>query len=59
LRCQCEAPDLMQAWCGAHGVAHVAGADAPLVFFKGFTREFLAGRAGTSAEWVAKVGGIC
>jgi hypothetical protein len=49
----------MQAWCGAHGVAHVAGADAPLVFFKGFTREFLAGRAGTSAEWVAKVGGIC
>lgn len=39
---QCEAPDLLQAWCKANGIAHVEGADAPLVFFKGFTRgEFV------------------
>ena len=37
---QCEAPDLLQAWCSAHGVQHVEGAAAPLVFFKGFTRDF-------------------
>jgi len=55
---QCEAPDLLAAWCEAKGVSHVAGAEAPLVFFKGFTREFLAGRAGTSAEWIDKVGDV-
>jgi dethiobiotin synthetase len=52
---QCEAPDLMQRWCDQTGVAHVEGAQAPLVFFKGFTREFLKGQAGTTAEWIAKV----
>ncbi len=39
---QCEAPDLLQTWCKANGIAHVEGANAPLVFFKGFTRgEFV------------------
>jgi len=52
---QCEAPDLMQKWCVANGLAHCEGADAPLVFFKGFTREFLRGNAGTSQEWIEKV----
>ena len=52
---QCEAPDLLQAWCSAHGVQHVEGAAAPLVFFKGFTRDFLAGNQGTSQEWIAAI----
>ena len=53
---QCEGEDLLGQWCASMGVACVAGANAPLVFFKGFTREFLAGRAGTSREWLSKIG---
>merc|ERR1711965_450154 len=48
---QCEAPDLLAAW----GVSHVEGTNAPLVFFKGFTRSFLEGHQCTSADWIAAI----
>jgi hypothetical protein len=40
---QCEAPDVLANWCTKQGITHVAGSDAPLVFFKGFTRSVLEG----------------
>lgn len=52
---QCEAPDLLQRWCESEGIEHVAGERAPLVFYQGFTRSFLAGEQGTSAQWMAKI----
>lgn len=52
---QCEAPDLLSKWCAAEGVEYVAGENAPLVFFSGFTRSFLAGEQGTSAQWLQKI----
>ncbi|CAK8987085.1 unnamed protein product [Durusdinium trenchii] len=36
-------------------IEHVAGENAPLVFYSGFTRSFLAGEQGTSAEWLQKI----
>jgi len=36
------------------GVEYVAGENAPLVFFSGFTRSFLQGEQGTSAQWLQK-----
>lgn len=52
---QCEAPDLLARWCAAQGIEHVSGEQAPLVFYSGFTRSFLAGEQGTSAQWLAKI----
>ncbi|CAK0855904.1 unnamed protein product [Prorocentrum cordatum] len=52
---QCEAPDLLQRWCEAEGVEHVAGEKAPMIFYQGFTRSFLVGEQGTSAQWLAKI----
>ncbi|CAK8986429.1 unnamed protein product [Durusdinium trenchii] len=52
---QCEAPDLLSKWCASEGIEHVAGENAPLVFYSGFTRSFLAGEQGTSAEWLQKI----
>ena len=42
---------------GLPGVEYVAGENAPLVFFSGFTRSFLAGEQGTSAQWLQKIHG--
>ena len=36
------------------GIEYVAGEEAPLVFYSGFTRSFLAGEQGTSAQWLQK-----
>mgnify|MGYP002803416783 CR=1 FL=1 len=52
---QCEAPDLLSKWCASEGVEYVAGENAPLVFFSGFTRSFLQGEQGTSAQWLQKI----
>lgn len=52
---QCEAPDLLNRWCEAKGVTHIEGSDAPLVFFKGFTRSFIDGQQGTSGQWLATI----
>ena len=38
----------------AAGIEYVAGEQAPLVFYSGFTRSFLAGEQGTSAQWLQK-----
>lgn len=43
--------------CDPPGVEYVAGENAPLVFFSGFTRSFLAGEQGTSAQWLQKFHG--
>ena len=40
---QCEAPDLLVRWCAAKGIEYVGGTDAPLVFYSGFTRDFMVG----------------
>jgi len=52
---QCEAPDLLAKWCTMEGIEHVSGQNAPLVFYQGFTRSFLAGEQGTSAQWMEKI----
>eukprot|EP00929_Paragymnodinium_shiwhaense_P089074 TRINITY_DN49328_c0_g1_i2.p1 TRINITY_DN49328_c0_g1~~TRINITY_DN49328_c0_g1_i2.p1 ORF type:complete len:388 (-),score=77.45 TRINITY_DN49328_c0_g1_i2:221-1240(-) len=52
---QCEAPDLLSKWCAKEGIEYVAGSDAPLVFYSGFTRSFLNGEQGTSADWKARI----
>mmetsp|Transcript_52526 Transcript_52526/g.151386 ORF Transcript_52526/g.151386 Transcript_52526/m.151386 type:complete len:366 (-) Transcript_52526:239-1336(-) len=52
---QCEAPDLLKKWCAAEGIDYVSGEDAPLVFYSGFTRSFLAGEQGTSDSWLARI----
>lgn len=52
---QCESPDLLLRWCEAKGVAYCGGSDAPLVFYSGFTRQFLEGNQGTSAGWIDEV----
>jgi len=52
---QCEAPDLLSKWCAVEGIEYVAGEQAPLVFYSGFTRSFLAGDQGTSAQWLQKI----
>ena len=49
---QDERPDAVARWCAAHGVAHVAGERAPIVYYAGFTRAFLDGVAGASADWL-------
>ena len=45
---QCEAPQLVTKWCDAMGVANRGL--GPVVFYKGFTREFLKGNMGSSAD---------
>lgn len=52
---QCEAPDLLAAWCKAEGVTNVSGESAPLVFYSGFTRSFLQGEQGTSESWIERI----
>jgi len=45
---QCEAPQLVQAYCESVGIA--CEAVGPLVYYKGFTRAFLAGETGQTTE---------
>jgi len=52
---QCEAPDLLSKWCMAEGIEYVSGENAPLVFYQGFTRSFLSGEQGSSADWLRKI----
>lgn len=52
---QCEAPDLLEAWCKAEGVLNISGEQAPLVFFSGFTRSFIMGEQGTSESWLQRI----
>jgi len=50
---QCEKPQLVQRWCEHEGVPFVQ--TGPVVFYKGFTRAFLRGEAGTSEELLAQI----
>ncbi|CAN0471918.1 unnamed protein product, partial [Ectocarpus sp. 12 AP-2014] len=50
---QCEKPQLVTDWCEANGVA--CRGIGPVVFYKGFTREFLKGGAGTSEELLQEI----
>eukprot|EP00591_Stephanopyxis_turris_P013893 CAMPEP_0195541192 /NCGR_PEP_ID=MMETSP0794_2-20130614/50956_1 /TAXON_ID=515487 /ORGANISM="Stephanopyxis turris, Strain CCMP 815" /LENGTH=508 /DNA_ID=CAMNT_0040675277 /DNA_START=113 /DNA_END=1639 /DNA_ORIENTATION=+ len=45
---QCEAPQLIEDYCKKKGIVCVPV--GPVVFYKGFTREFIAGRTQTSEE---------
>ena len=45
---QCEAPQLVQKYCDSFGIACVPV--GPLVYYKGFTRAFLAGETGQTTE---------
>ena len=45
---QCEAPQLVQAYCESKGIA--CRAIGPLVYYKGFTRAFLAGETGQTTQ---------
>jgi len=47
---QCEAPQLVTAWCDSVGISNRGV--GPVVFYKGFTREFLKGNLGTSTDLV-------
>ena len=52
---QCEARQLVQAYCDSKGIA--CRAIGPLVYYKGFTRAFLAGETGqTTEELLAECG---
>ncbi|CAM9130807.1 unnamed protein product [Ectocarpus sp. 6 AP-2014] len=50
---QCEKPQLVTDWCEANGVA--CRGIGPVVFYKGFTRQFLKGGAGTSEELLQEI----
>eukprot|EP00903_Cladosiphon_okamuranus_P009960 g9448.t1 len=50
---QCEKPQLVTEWCEANGVA--CRGIGPVVFYKGFTREFLKGGAGTSEDLLQEI----
>jgi hypothetical protein len=45
---QCEQPQLVSQWCEEQGIA--CKGIGPIVFYTGFTREFLKGNAGTSQQ---------
>lgn len=51
---QCEAPQLIQTYCESVGIPCVPV--GPVVYFKGFTRAFLAGETGSSSELLASGG---
>jgi len=48
---QCEAPQLVQAYCDKMGIACIPV--GPIVYYKGFTRAFLAGETESSEELLA------
>ncbi|CAB1103079.1 unnamed protein product [Ectocarpus sp. CCAP 1310/34] len=50
---QCEKLQPVTDWCEANGVA--CRGIGPVVFYKGFTREFLKGGAGTSEELLQEI----
>lgn len=57
---QCEAPDVLARYCAAEGIAHVAGSEAPIVYYTGFTRAVINGTATVSLEKVAaRVDELC
>lgn len=47
---QSESTQLIQLYCEHHGIHCVP--IGPLVYYRGFTRAFLAGEAGSTAEWL-------
>jgi len=47
---QCEAADLLSAYCAAEGILHVGGSEAPIVYYPGFTRAVINGTAAVDAE---------
>ncbi|CAM9186153.1 unnamed protein product, partial [Phaeothamnion confervicola] len=49
---QCEAEQPVAVWCRRAGIACVGV--GPIVFYPGFTREFLKGSVGTSADLLAE-----
>jgi len=51
---QCEAPQLIQAYCEKAGIPCVPV--GPVVYFKGFTRAFLAGETESSSQLLASGG---
>lgn len=53
---QCESPQLIQAFCEEKGIACVPV--GPLVYFKGFTRAFLAGETEPTAQLLRKAGEV-
>lgn len=50
---QCEQPQLVTSWCNQIGIA--CQGIGPIVFYKGFTRAFLDGVAGTSEGLLSDV----
>ena len=51
---QSESTQLIQLYCDKHGIDCVP--IGPLVYFRGFTRAFLAGEAGSTEEWLDRCG---
>jgi hypothetical protein len=51
---QCEQPQLVEQFCQAHGIACVP--IGPIVYYKGFTRAFLAGETPTSHQLLIQAG---
>lgn len=47
---QSESTQLIQLYCDKHGILCVP--IGPLVYYRGFTRAFLAGEAGSTQEWL-------
>eukprot|EP01094_Clydonella_sp_ATCC50884_P009356 TRINITY_DN18881_c0_g1_i1.p1 TRINITY_DN18881_c0_g1~~TRINITY_DN18881_c0_g1_i1.p1 ORF type:complete len:311 (+),score=56.98 TRINITY_DN18881_c0_g1_i1:13-945(+) len=50
---QCMRVQPVSKYCEANGIAHAAR--SPLIFYSGFTQEFVNGEAGTSDELMSKI----
>jgi len=58
---QCEAPDLLARYCEAQGIACVAGSEAPIVYYSGFTRAVISGEVPKPdlAKVAARIDELC
>lgn len=54
---QCEAPQLVSKFCQAKGIRHCG--IGPVVFYSGFTREFLNGNTLSSEEMMSEIQTVC
>jgi hypothetical protein len=51
---QSESTQLIQLYCDQHGIQCIP--IGPLVYYRGFTRAFLAGQVGSTEEWLDRCG---
>ena len=55
---QDEREDTVSRFCAANKIEYRSGKQCPIVYYAGFTRAFLDGSAGTSAQWLDRVASV-